>query len=247
MPLKKTYKKKYTPKKNYKALTVRKVKTIAKKTAIASIPPRKHHLTFQFTNSLSTVSLYHDNLYIYDLKTPANTSGIFGINESTSSTNTSDYRLSDIIYTTGMRYRGVFQIPYDRRNLIMKMWLVEYNSIQGAPSTYDEFFDNVSGNSLLDSIDHKRFRPKLLFKGSVSPKDRLDASSDATILIDKWIPFKRTIKYSDGVDGNVVMGGCKEALALVVTFYDTISSSSTTDVICNNNENLITLYYRNNV
>lgn len=247
MPFKKTYKKKYTPKKYSKALTVGKVKTIAKKAAITSIPPRKHHLSFQFTNSVATTSLYHDNLYMFDLKTPANTSGIFSITESTSSINADDRRLSDVIYTTGMRYRGVFQIPYDRRNLIMKMWLVEYNTIQGTPNTYGEFFDNVSGNSLLDAVDNKRFKPKLIFKGSVSPKDRLDGSSDATILIDKWIPFKRKIKYSDGSDGDVVMGGCKEALALVVTFYDTISSSSSTDILCTNNENLITLYYRNNV
>lgn len=217
----------------------------AVKSIIAAKQYRKQHvISGNVLNSVATQSLYHDNLYGILLKQPTIPAGLFDIGETAASTSTSDSRLGESIYTTGILFRAMFSIPADRRNLRMRIWMVEYNSIQGDPFTYSQFFKQSSGNSMLDHIDNDRFKPKLLFNGCLPPQDRQQETTDSTLYVTKYIPFKRKLQYLNGGSTHTVTRGMKENLAFVITLYDTISTSSTTDVISTSNEFTVTLYYK---
>ena len=87
-------------------------------------------------------------------------------------------RTGDMIQATGMKIRGVFEIPNDRFNMRMKIWYVQWNTGDGTPSTQSEFFHNISGNIMLDPIQNKRFRSiKYLGEIKCRPTDIQNATA----------------------------------------------------------------------
>jgi len=142
-------------------------------------------------------NLYHDNLYDYQLWDSSGTANIFPSQGSSDA-----QRIGDRIMCQGIRIRMALQIPWDRRNLNLKIWFLPFNNGQGSPTTYGEFFHNVSGNSQLDPVQTKRW-PGLKFLGnySVRPKDRdgSESSTDSTIYVNKWISMKKAVYFkADG-------------------------------------------------
>ena len=127
------------------------------------------------TKSYAVSNLYHDNLYDFQFWDSSGSANIFPAQGTTDS-----HRLGERIMAQGIRLRMAFQIPWDRRNLQIKMWFVPFNSSQGTPTNYSDFFHSVIGNSQLDPIQNKRW-PGVKFLGtfSVRPKDR-DSSSQST-------------------------------------------------------------------
>lgn len=152
-------------------------------------------------------------------------------------------RTGDMIQATGMKIRGVFEIPNDRFNMRMKIWYVQWNTGDGTPSTQSEFFHNISGNIMLDPIQNKRFRSiKYLGEIKCRPTDIQNATAQTkTIFFQRWIPMKKKVYFK--ADGSVIPTNMKEYGSLVFAPYDTISSSQT-DIIVSDSELTYTLYYK---
>ena len=55
-------------------------------------------------------------------------------------------RIGDRIMASKIKLRLHFDIPYDRQNVKLKLYFLEYNSDQGTPTDYATFFHNVTGN-----------------------------------------------------------------------------------------------------
>lgn len=206
----------------------------------------KHrNMALKFTGGTGAYSWngYHDNLYACHLHNAPTSNGLLNMNIGAGD---SSHRIGREIYTTGFRVRGSFGVPHDRRNLRIKMWLAEYNSIQGDITTYTDFFENTVGNGMVDPVNNDRFgHVRKLRDLRVTSRDLQDASGTATIYYDIWIPFKRKLGYPNGdTNGVNPMTGVKEMLSLVMLPYDTVGSSSVNDIIVWEHEQCITLYYR---
>lgn len=143
------------------------------------------------------------------------------------------------VYSTGFSVRGAFKIPYDRRNAIFKIFLVEYNTAQGDPVT--NLFYGTSGNTMLDSINNERFPgTKLLRTLRLTSSDREDASTDSTLYYNLWVPFKRRLRYSPT---DIPYAGAKDNLVLLFVGYDTKSSTSL-DAVASDHEQTTMFYYK---
>lgn len=190
----------------------------------------------------------HDGLYECLLNTTdqSNTTVITALVNS----GQSGARVGDEIYSTGFMLRGAFGVPYDRRNAQIKMWLVEYNSNQGTPTSQAQWFHNVTGNNMLDPINNDRWPGvKLLRTFRCKPKDLIyeegdlyDAGSINTIYYKIWVPWKRHLRYTSSSSVPPV-SGCKERLSIIFTAYDT-KSSLTTDTIVVDHDQSCTFYFK---
>lgn len=149
-------------------------------------------------------------------------------------------RKGDQIDAIGIKMRMVLTVPSDRKNSIIKMWFCPYNSIQNIP-TKTTFLNSVSGNVLLDDFERDRY-PGTQFLGTFRVQARdLATTQDSTILIKKWIPLKRKIKFIG--DDTSVPSNLPENGVLVVTVYDTIGTLGT-DRLIEASEINWTLYYK---
>lgn len=183
-------------------------------------------------------NLYHDTLRVVPIWTNSDTS-IFPPQG-----NSDGDRRGDEIIAQGIRMRMVIQIPFDRRNTILKMWYLPMNSAQGDPTNYGNFFHNVSGNSQLDPVqtDHwKGIRYLGLFKARSVDQNLTEVGNNKTILVNRWIPMKKRLCFIN--DGSTVPGNIKEEGFIVIAPYDSISTS-TLDIVVTNIETTFTLYYK---
>lgn len=85
------------------------------------------------TLSIPWSSMVHDNVYKRDLWN--NSTSCFP-NQGTTDGN----RIGDRIVCQGIQIRAVFDIPWDRKNLKLKLFYLQYNTDQGDPTTYGNFF-----------------------------------------------------------------------------------------------------------
>lgn len=152
-------------------------------------------------------------------------------------------RTGDMIQATGIKIRGVFEIPNDRFNMRMKIWFVQWNTGDGVPNTQNDFQHNISGNIMLDPIQNKRFRSvKYLGMVRCRASDTQTASAQTkTIFFERWIPIKKKVYFK--ADGSELPTNMKEYGSLVFAPYDTISSSQT-DIVVASSEITYTLYYK---
>lgn len=155
------------------------------------------------------------------------------------------------IYSTGFRVKGVLDIPFDRRNTKVKIFLVESNSNQGSlNSMMFHTGGGTTGNLMLDRINTERFPTvKLLRTLRLKARDLYvergeltDSGSVGSLYYDIWIPFKRKLTYKDA-GGWCPLTGAKEQVQLVYLFYDA-AETLTTDAVCTRCEQLVTIYYR---
>lgn len=184
----------------------------------------------------SIAALYHDVLNDFQIWGPSEANNIFPSIGTTDSS-----RIGDRIIAAGFRVRMALQIPYDRRNMHIKMWFVPFNNSQGSPTTYNEFYHNISGNSQLDPLQNKRFHNvQYLGKFSLSAKDR-KPDTDATILINKWIPFDKKIYFKG--DASKIPSNITEYGRIILAPYDTYNSL-VTDIVVTRLESTTTLHYK---
>lgn len=152
-------------------------------------------------------------------------------------------RNGDEIYAKGIMYRGGIVIPSDRKNTTFKMCLLEYNTVQGTPTTYGDLFHNVTGKNMLDPLQQDRWKLTVLGTYRYSPHDTNPSPIDGNrgeILIKKWIPFKRHLCFKEDTSLAYVKG-MKERLSIIWLTYDNNSAFDATT--CGYIRANATLYY----
>ena len=188
-------------------------------------------------------AFYHDTLYRCNLHSKTDDSGVFRIAAGTSIVN----RVGQKVFSTGIRVRGLFSVPWDRRNTKVKMWLVEYNSAQGSVTTYNDFFRNATGNGMLDTVNNEKFkRVKLLRQLRLTGRDlNHDNAAGAlgTLYYDIWIPFKRTLTW-DTSSESAPCGGVSEYLTLVILPYDAPATQTLDILLTSGHEQCVTWYFK---
>lgn len=170
--------------------------------------------------------IFHNSMqitYLINNNSPNGTSnlGVFQGNQD-------DQRQGNEIYSKGVMFRNTIKVPADRKNSQFKLYLVEFNSSQGNPGDKNDFFHNITGSVLLDPLQTDRFKAKYLGTYRVAARD-LATTQAATIIVKKWIPFKRHLSYAIDNSGAVAKG-MKEHLAVVMVAYDTTNTLTTDKV-----------------
>lgn len=143
------------------------------------------------------------------------------------------FRNGDEIYAKGIMLRAGIVIPADRKNATFKVFLVEYNTVQGDPTVFSDIFHpGNTGKVVLDAVQTDRWNLNLL--GTYRYKAH-DTSSDLAtgqrgeILIKKWIPWRRKLCFKAD-DSLVIAKGMKERLSILIMSYDNNSAFDTTTV-----------------
>lgn len=215
-----------------------KVAGIARRVAMSLAEKKEYSQKFQSLESGTVGGLFH-NVLKEDRLIDNNTTGQ-GLLPAQGDGDRQ--RVGNAIYTTGIMVRGTMAVAHDRRNTTVKIWLLEYNSSQGDPTSYSTFFNNTSGNGLLDNVNPNFFRAKLVGTYRLTARDLLDTSNDGNIHFKKWIPFRRKLEFSSN-GTTIATKGMKETLSLVYLAYDTYNASSS-DRCIRNLDTCRTLHYK---
>lgn len=198
---------------------------------------RKYH-----TGSLGSLGqCYHDN--IYDIQMWQSGMEIFP------SQGTSDAsRIGDRIILQGLMLRCSMTIPSNTRGVVVKMWFVPYEPSVGNPSTYGDFFHNITGSLMLDPVQKKRF-PYARYLGQyrVKPTPLQQTNSEvngnaASIHINKYIKMNNK-KLLFKADASNIPTNYPSYGKIVLGFYETTDSSVLTPV-CSSVEMSITTYFK---
>jgi len=195
-------------------------------------------------------SYYHDTAYICTLHNAQNTTE-HSLPTMIAQGDENFQRNGRELYSTGFRVKGVLDIPFDRRNTKVKIFLTETNSASGGlPQDLFHTGGGSTGNKMLDRINTERFpNTKLLRTLRLKARDLYvergeltDGGSVASLYYDIWIPWRRKLNYN-GSGGFSPISGCKEQLVLTYVFYDA-AETLTTDAVCTRCEQLVTFYYK---
>lgn len=221
--------------------TTRLVKAITLKMS----EPKRKDVSLQFT---SNGQFAHDALYECVLNTTDQ--GNTTVPTRLIASGGQSARVGDEVYSTGFMVRGSFGIPFDRRNTIVKIWLVEYNSNQGTPTNQAQWYRDTTGNNMIDPINNDRFPSAKLLKVLrckardlyVERGEVTDTGSIQQLYYNIWIPFKRKLHYASASELPPISGS-KERFSLIATAYDT-SSTITTDTVVVDHRQSVTWYYK---
>jgi len=218
---------------------------------------RKIQLNEQETNyktiQPSIGALNHDKIYEFPMW--SSSASVFPTQGTTDGS-----RIGDRIYPKGVRVRMCLDVPWDRKNVKVKAYYLPYNSDQGDPTTYAQFFHNVVGNSRVDPIQFKRWKG-IKYLGTYKPRDmdasywanlpssvnvgdppanRL-ASNTATIYINRFIKLNRKVWFNS--DASTQPSNLKENGVILLLPYASINTSTGDNVILSG-EGAFTLYYK---
>ena len=171
-----------------------------------------------------------------------------------------DERVGDRITASTLKIRLALTVPWDRKNVKVKMYYLPYNSDQGDPTSYNQLFNNITGNSMLDPINFKRwkgirylgmYRPadndaatfRVVNTSSSSDLPEADqiASNSATILINKTIKINRKCWFQDATDQQP--SNFRENGTILLLPYAT-QNTTTLDNVILSMEGAYTLYYK---
>lgn len=206
------------PRRRYKRYTrgSRPLVRLIKKVQMSNIET-KHK-----TISATVADVKHDTMYSYPVH--YNTSLIW----PTQGDSDGD-RTGDQIYALGIKISGMFHLAHDRKNTSIKCWWVPYNSNQGNPITYNDWFYNVSGTSVLDDVQYKRW-PGAKYLGTLRNYSRdVNEAAQASIPFRFWVPYKRKISFT--ADNTRVVSNLPENGVFLYTAYDTFQSLATDTVV----------------
>lgn len=169
---------------------------------------------------------------------------------------TDSHRIGERIHALKIKLRLHFDIPWDRKNCKIKLYFLEYNSDQGNPTSYSDFFHNITGNSRLDPIQVKRWGKGLKYLGDYKPQD-MEASytyinsstpsasalatNTASIYVKKDIVLNRKIYFK--ADGAMTPSNIRENGVLLALPYSTINTTPS-DTIVVGMEGAATMYYK---
>lgn len=165
-------------------------------------------------------------------------------------------RIGDRIMANKIKLRVCLDVPWDRKNVKVKVYFLEYNSDQGDPTDYGTFFHNVTGNSRLDPVQFKRWGKYLKYLGDYKPLD-MEASytyinsqtptaahlatNTATIYIRKDIYLNKKIYFVN--DGAMTPSNIKENGCLLFLPYASINTGTGDNVVIGM-EGAATIYYK---
>lgn len=243
------YKKRNYAKKSNKSMNNRSLVKLIKSVNIKQAETKYKTLNYNW-GSMIHGSIYHKDLY-------SNTVGLFpsqGITDGS--------RIGDRIVCQGIKIRGIFDIPWDRKNVKLKFFYVPYNTDQGQPEVYNQFFHNISGEARLDPIQKKRW-PNAMYLGTYSieterapyytysggdqtPDANVISSNTGTICIKKWIPMKKFVNFT--ADASTIPTNLKERGAILAIPYSTLntykSGTVTGDTLVISGKMTATLYFK---
>ena len=165
-------------------------------------------------------------------------------------------RIGDRIYPKGIRVRMCLDVPWDRKNVKVKAYYLPYNSDQGDPTTYNQLFHDVVGNSRIDPIQFKRWKG-IKYLGTFKPRDN-DASvyftykntedaptelatNTATIYINRFIKINRKVWFNS--DASLQPSNLKENGSILLLPYASINTGTLDNVILSG-EGAFTVYYK---
>lgn len=250
-------KKSYKPRKTYTTKRVRAApKSNSKLVSLIKRVQLKQSETKYKSRDLTYGSMQHGGIHlmpIYDKDATFGPVSIFpaqGINDAT--------RIGDRIVCQKIKLRLHMDIPWDRRNMRVKVFFIEYNSDQGSPTTYNQLFHEITGNPLLDPIQFKRWGKGIKYLGTYSPlkehtpyytyggnesapSGSTTASNTGSVLINKDIYFKRKVCFTD--DGAMTPSNIKENGHLLIIPYSTANTSGSDNIVLSC-DGCATLYYK---
>lgn len=121
-------------------------------------------------------------------------------------------RTGSEIYLKGIRIHGFITFPQTLRNVMVKMWFVEYNNNAGDPTTSAGFFKGNSVDRICDVPNLAKYKPKYLGTITYRPKDIQQGGDEntcsETIPIKRYLKIKRKLSYgASGTSVNVVTKG----------------------------------------
>jgi len=200
------------------------------------------------SGTYSVASLNHNNIYEAHLWAfPGSTVALSNIFPSQGTSDGS--RVGDRIYCSGMLVRGMFQITGDRRNTSIAIYFVPHNSEQGSAGDYNQLFHNVTGSSMMDSLQKKRF-PKIKFLGRyrVKPSDLIfqtgiaanHTAQSASIYFKKWIPIEKKLYFK--ADASTTVSNLEEYGTLVIAPYQNVNTLSSDTIVVNSDIHCTTYY-----
>lgn len=188
--------------------------------------------------SVTSSGMNHDGIYSFPLWGPLDS--IFPVQGTDD-----DQRVGDRITATSIKIRLALDVPWDRKNCKVKLYYLPYNSDQGTPTNYGSLFNNITGNSMLDPINFKRWKG-IRYLGMYRPRDK-DASvyftyphadtapaaahlatNTASIVINKTINLNRKCWFNDASDQQPT--NLKENGTILILPYAT-TNTATTDTI----------------
>lgn len=189
------------------------------------------------SGTYSVSSLNHNE--IYEAHIWATPGGSYVFSDIFPGQGTSDgNRVGDRIYAKGILLRGMFQVTGDRRNTSVALYFIPHNSENGSTGDYNQLFHNVTGSSMMDSLQKKKF-PKAKFLGRyrVKPSDLHFAGTantsenSASIYFKKWIPIEKKLYFKADASTNVQ--NLEEYGTLVIAPYQNVNTLSTDTLIVN--------------
>lgn len=168
-------------------------------------------------------------------------------------------RIGDRIHAKKIKLRMSMDIPFDRKNVKVKIYFLEYNSNQGDPTNQGVFQHTVTGQTILDPIQIKRWGKSLRYLGTYTPQlntnfmtqttvhnqaappaDEVSANT-ATIMINKDIYLNRKIFFTN--DGAMTPSNLRENGVLLVLPFATTNTADGDNVILSASA-AATLYYK---
>jgi len=108
-------------------------------------------------------------------------------------------RIGDKIMLSGFRVRALFGQKADRPNVNWKVWLLEVNP--GDVYSYSSWFQNVTGNALLDDINKDRC--KVLKTWNFKPNRDVSSGTggdEFTFVRKFWIPYRKKVPFATDGD-----------------------------------------------
>lgn len=167
-------------------------------------------------------------------------------------------RIGDRIYARSIRVRMCLDLPYDRRNVKVKMYYLPYNSDQGDPVDKAQLFHNVVNNTRLDPIQFKRWKG-IKYLGTFTPKDlgaslfrtgpddeglpasTTVATNTATIYVNRTIKLNRKVWFKS--DSSIQPSNLKEKGSILVLPYASVNTAGSDNVILSGQASF-TLYFK---
>jgi len=198
------------------------------------------------SGTLSVQSLYHNNVYEWHLWAPPGSA--VGLYTLPGQGNTDGSRVGDRIYVKGFQVRAMFQISGDRRNTSIAAYYVPHNSEQGSPGSYGDLFHNVTGSSMMDTLQKKKF-PGIKFLGRfrVKPADLWQhgalnlPQSCASIYMSTFIPIDKKVYFK--ADASTIPTNLKEYGTIVFAPYQNVNTLAT-DILVVNSDVHATCYFK---
>lgn len=136
-----------------------------------------------------------------------------------------DQRNGDQIYSGGYCLRAMINQFNDRPNVTYKYWVMR--TPRDVTYSYSEFFDNVTGNVLLDPPNKDYV--KVLTSGTIKPGASVQYLYDRrfTFPFKLWIPHKKLVKFGPA-DGAIK--AVEDKLWFLMVAYDAQDTAALSNV-----------------